>query len=104
MRQAFEQPERAREMGRCGAELIARDFTWKRAAEIAHDSLMELCRPDIRREDVIPLSNLQVAEPLDIDGGEERLDPPAAGGEVPPAAVIALGVRVGDCVRDGKRF
>jgi len=107
MRQAFEQPERAREMGRRGAKRIARDFTWKRAAEIAHDTLMELCRPDIRREDVIPLSNLQVAEPLDIDGGEERLDPLAAGGEVAPAAIIALGgggaeiVREMECVFEG---
>ncbi|MEC7226925.1 MAG: glycosyltransferase, partial [Candidatus Latescibacterota bacterium] len=58
MRQAFEQPERAREMGRRGAERIAQDFTWKRAAEIAHDTLMELCRPHIRSEDGIPLSNL----------------------------------------------
>ena len=72
MRQAFENPERAREMGRRGAERIARDFTWKRASEIAQETLIELCRPEIKREAVPPLPRLQVAALSVNEKGEEQ--------------------------------
>lgn len=52
MRRAVDDPELGRQMGRCGAERIARDFTWEQAAAVVQQTLRELCdKPSIRTDD-----------------------------------------------------
>ena len=91
MRQAFENPERAREMGRRGAERIARDFTWKRASNIAWETLTELCRPQAQRDAVASIPRLQVAAQSHSEEGKEHSEQLMPSRNAGSAAIIALG-------------
>jgi len=107
MRQAWANPQDARAMGARAAEHIANNFTWARAAEIAYDTLAELCRQE---EDVSPVVDfssgapkISVAMPQDAlsieggtgAGGEEKVVGVGAGGDEEAAGLGSVVVVLG---------
>ena len=97
MREVFEHPDQARDLGQLAARKIASSFTWQHAARAAVDTLQTLCRPDAgevgtaselgQSSSPIPV---QAAVPaaLAINGREEVTCNSTDGGRV---AVIVLG-------------
>lgn len=90
MRLAFGDPERGRAMGARGAERIARDFTWERAAQIAHQTLCELCEhaPEAPHTSGAPRIGVAMPNVSTASGGEAKVE---GENEGPPVAIIALG-------------
>ncbi len=90
MRQAFDEPALGRAMGARGSERIARDFTWERAADIAHQTLCQLCEDGPESESISSVPRIHIAMPDDEPAIVNEVQTERDDGS-PAIAVVALG-------------
>lgn len=90
MRQAFDNPALGSAMGARGAERIARDFSWERAAHIAHQTLCQLCEEAPASPPAPSVPRIRVALPDAASTGDAEAMVERES-ESPTVAVVALG-------------